>query len=320
MVCHVVRFQNKGEADARWGVLENEVVFPLSGTYDSTSAFIREGKSEAMAVCADSSKTGGLPYDGLTLLSPITKPCQVLCQGANYVSHMIDSGMNPDDKKFNMFFHKSAASITGPAGDIVKPDHVRLLDYEVELGLVIGEEITESVRVDDSNLATHVAGIVIGNDISARDVQIPEMQFFKGKSYRSFCPVGPVLCLLEKDEIRYLNEMKLTLSVNGELRQKDTTRNLVFKPAETLTELSQITDMHTGDLVLTGTPAGCALRIPSPVVAKIGALLPEPVKWKMFKKTQAKRKEYLRPGDVLRTSISSEDGVINLGVQENRVV
>ena len=85
-----------------------------------------------------------------------------------------------------------------------------------------------------------MAGICIGNDVSARDIQIPQMQFHKGKSYRGFCPLGPVLCLLEQDELHYLDDLQLELRVNGQVRQSDSTRNLVFKPAETLSEFSQI--------------------------------------------------------------------------------
>lgn len=320
MVCHVVRYIRNNQDTSEWGVLFQETIVPLSENYETTAAFLEHGKAEALSIKPKKASKKTLSIGDVRVLSPITKPCLVLCQGANYRDHMIESGMNPDDKQFNMFFNKSAASISGPSDDIIKPSHVNLLDYEVELGLVIGKNITAEERITRRNIGDYVAGIVIGNDVSARDVQVPQMQFFKGKSYRSFCPVGPVLCLLSGDEVNYLDDLELTLTVNDELRQQDNTRNLVFKPDETLTELSQVSDMHVGDLVLTGTPAGCALRIPSPLVAKIGGLLPERTKWKMFNKTQGRRDQYLNSGDRVRATIRSLDGVIDLGTQENRVV
>jgi 2-keto-4-pentenoate hydratase/2-oxohepta-3-ene-1,7-dioic acid hydratase in catechol pathway len=196
---------------------------------------------------------------------------------------------------------------------------VKLLDYEIELGLIIGTSVTEATEVSDDNLHRFVAAIVIGNDVSARDIQIPQMQFFKGKSYRTFCPVGPYLCLLEPDDFTYLSQLNLLLSVNGEVRQQDSTANLVFKPAETLTELSLIADLNVGDLILTGTPAGCAMRAPSANMQRLGGLLKEDKKWQMFNKMQAKRTQYLKPGDLVEARIFSTNDHINLGVQRNLV-
>ena len=117
-----------------------------------------------------------------------------------------------------------------------------------------------------------------------------------------------------------LERLSLRLTVNGELRQHDSTANLVHKPAATLTELSGVQDLHAGDLLATGTPAGCALSIPSPSRQRLGALLPEAVKWQVFMKVQARRTQYLQPGDVVEATIRSEDGRIDLGRQRNRIV
>ena len=172
--------------------------------------------------------------------------------------------MDPDAKTYNMIFTKATSCITAADSDVVRPRVVQFLDYEIELGLVIRREITSKVAVTDANLHKFVAGAVIVNDYSARDIQIPQTQFYKGKSFRTFGPIGPYLCLLEASDIPLLKELELTLMVNGEVRQKDSTRNLVFGPAETLTELSGVHDLAPGDLLSTGTPAGCALSIPSP--------------------------------------------------------
>jgi 2-keto-4-pentenoate hydratase/2-oxohepta-3-ene-1,7-dioic acid hydratase in catechol pathway len=146
------------------------------------------------------------------------------------------------------------------------------------------------------------------------------MQFYKGKSFRTFGTVGPFLGMLESTDLPLLKDLQLTLSVNGEVRQHDSTRNLVHGPAETLTELSGVQDLFPGDLLATGTPAGCALSIPSPLMQRIAALLPERMKWDAFMRVQAGRSQYLKPGDVVEASIKSTDGVIDLGVQRNRIV
>jgi 2-keto-4-pentenoate hydratase/2-oxohepta-3-ene-1,7-dioic acid hydratase in catechol pathway len=201
----------------------------------------------------------------------------------------------------------------------VKPANVRFLDYEIELGLVFRRDITGPVTVTAANLWDFIAGLVIVNDYSARDVQIPQTQFYKGKSFRTFGPVGPWLCLLEPADIGRIGDLQLTLTVNGSVRQKDSTRNLVYGPAETLTELSSVHDFSAGDLLATGTPSGCALSVPSPALQRVAALLPEKTKWKVFFDKQAKR-PYLQAGDVVEARIRSEDGVIDLGAQRNRVV
>lgn len=315
MPINIVRFQ---DAQAiRWGVLEGNSVRPLQVECTTTQALLTLGKAAVKSAVANAGERFDL--NTVTPLSPITAPSKILCQGANYRQHMIDSGMDPDAKKFNMFFTKSTAAITGPTGHVVKPRHVSLLDYEIELTLVLGNKTDSTVYITNENLHEYVAGICIGNDISARDIQIPQMQFHKGKSYRTFCPLGPVLCLLDANEMHYLNGLQLTLAVNGETRQSDSTANLVFKPAESLSEFSQIQDFEPGDVVMTGTPAGCALGLPSSIAIRLSGLLPEAKKWELFLNSQKRRKQYLRQGDVIESRIVSRDGIIDLGVQRHVV-
>ena len=256
----------------------------------------------------------------IELMSPVTENQQFLCQGANYRQHMIESGIDPNAKTFNMIFTKAPSCIAPANSDVVQPSRVRFLDYEIELGLVLKRNMSWGQRVTSDNLRDFVAGVVIVNDYSARDIQIPEMQFYKGKSFRTFGPVGPYLCLLEPDDFNRLGELQLTLTVNGVVRQRDRFQNLVHGPAETLTELSAVHDLNAGDLLSTGTPAGCALSVPSPLKQRIVALLPERLKWKMFLKIQARRTQYLNPGDIVESRIATADGSIDLGLQRNRIV
>lgn len=313
MALNIVRFTTAGQP--QWGLLQGSKVMTLNTTAKTTGELVSLGYS-GIHKCLTSHGQVHECKD-LTLLSPITTPTQVLCQGANYRQHMIDSGMDPDTKKYNMFFTKSSASVTGPYGSIIKPDHVELLDYEIELTLVMGKKTSGYVEVNEDNLHEYVAGICIGNDISARDIQIPQMQFHKGKSYRTFCPLGPVLCILDKKEMHYLDKLRLTLRVNGEIRQSDTTDNLMFKPAETIQEYSQIHDFQPGDVLMTGTPSGCALGLPKPAVVKASGLLPEEKKWALFTKIQKKRPQYLKKGDRVESTIVSTDGKLDLGKQHH---
>jgi 2-keto-4-pentenoate hydratase/2-oxohepta-3-ene-1,7-dioic acid hydratase in catechol pathway len=232
---------------------------------------------------------------------------------------MLESGVDPDAKNFNMIFTKAASCIVPADHDVIRPSVVRFLDYEIELGLVMKRDLTAPTHVSMGTLHTWIAGLVIVNDYSARDIQIPQTQFYKGKSFRSFGPVGPYLCLLEPDDFAYLGALELTLTVNGEVRQRDSTKNLVHDPASTLTELSGVQDLFAGDLLATGTPAGCALSVPSPTKQRLGALLPEAKKWDLFLAVQARRTQYLKPGDVVESRIRSADGRIDLGVQRNLV-
>jgi len=315
MATNLVRFEHRGAV--QWGVAIGAGIVPLAGAYPTTRDLIEEGEADWRHA---RNQPATLALADVALLSPVTAPARVLCQGANYRQHMIESGMDPDAKAFNMFFEKSDASISPPVGEVVRPAHVSLLDYEIELGLVFRKPITGPLTVTPETIGDHVFGLVIANDISARDVQLPQTQFFKGKSYRGFCPLGPWLVVPDPHEFPYLEHLTLTLSVNGMVRQQDSTANLVFKPAETISELSQFSDVAPGDILLTGTPSGCALRAPKPFIRKLmQLLLPEPKLWAAFRKGQAASGRYLQPGDVMRLTIASADRVIDLGEQQTTV-
>jgi 2-keto-4-pentenoate hydratase/2-oxohepta-3-ene-1,7-dioic acid hydratase in catechol pathway len=314
MALHILHYLHHGRA--QWGVVANGTITPIPGEFRSTAEFIETNPVERLVVLSDPT----IPESEVQWLSPVTINQQFICQGANYRQHMIESGMDPDVKKFNMIFTKATSCIVPADSTVVKPNEVRFLDYEIELGLVLKRDITSRETVTDENLHEYIAGAVIVNDYSARDIQIPQMQFYKGKSYRTFGPVGPYLCLLEKEDIPKLKELVLTLTVNGTVRQNDSTAGLVYGPAETLTELSGVQDLRVGDLLATGTPSGCALSVPSPERQRAAAQLPEAEKWGLFLQMQAERPQYLRVGDVVEAQIVSYDRSINLGVQRNVVM
>jgi 2-keto-4-pentenoate hydratase/2-oxohepta-3-ene-1,7-dioic acid hydratase in catechol pathway len=123
----------------------------------------------------------------------VTAPCRVVAQMTNYASHVKDAGMDPDTIPLT-FFRKASGSISGPFDDIVKPSHVRFLDYEVEIGLVIGRDIPVGTTIAESDLSDYIAGLVVTNHVSARDIHLPQTQFYEAKSYPTFTPVGPPWC------------------------------------------------------------------------------------------------------------------------------
>jgi 2-keto-4-pentenoate hydratase/2-oxohepta-3-ene-1,7-dioic acid hydratase in catechol pathway len=256
--------------------------------------------------------------DTLALLSPVTRPCRVVAQMTNFVSHVRDAGMDPESTPLT-FFRKSSASISGPCDPIVKPAHVRLLDYEVEIGLVVGREIPSGTTVS-GDISDHIAGLVVTNDVSARDIQLPQTQFYEAKSYPSFTPVGPALVLLDAEEFARFGDLRLRLSVNGEERQNSVVSgDMLYRPLAALTSLCRFQDLDAGDLILTGTPVGTALSAPPKPVEMISRLLPPAVKWKAFFAGQARNPKYLKDGDRVEASVATDDGAIDLGTQKTTV-
>lgn len=263
--------------------------------------------------------TDTVAVGSLGLLSPVTTPCRVVAQMTNYISHVRDSGMDPNSVPLT-FFRKASASITGPFGEIVKPPHVRFLDYEVEIGLVIGRDVAVGTAITDDNLSDYVAGLVVTNDVSARDVQLPQTQFYEAKSYPTFTPVGPALVLLDHDELKRFSDLRLRLRVNGHVRQDMTVGgDIIYPPVRALQALSRFQPLRAGDLVMTGTPVGTALSAPPALAQVLASLLPPAVKWKAFFNRQAKNAKYLHDGDVVEAAVATDDGAIDLGTQRTMV-
>ena len=302
-------------ADAWW------VATPAGAARVATSArTTAELLADRAAIQAAAGGADTVPVTDLELLSPVTTPCRVVAQMTNFASHVEDAGMDPKTIPLT-FFRKSSASISGPFADVVKPAHVKFLDYEVEIGLVVGRDIPVGTTISESNLSEYIAGLVVTNDISARDIQLPQTQFYEAKSYPSFTPTGPALVLLDADELKRFGQLRLQLRVNGERRQNALVDgDMLYSPVQALQSLSRFQDLAAGDLILTGTPVGTALSAPPKPIAFIASLLPPAVKWKAFFKSQARNPKYLRSGDVIEASVGTDDGAIDLGTQRMTVV
>jgi len=304
----------------RWGVLSEEKVFDIDNGSSTLAGFLKDGLKQAKYTL-QSANPESYSLNDVKLASPVTKPSTITCQGANYSSHRQESGMTAERPEFNLIFGKAESSLCGYDADVIRPKGVKLLDYEIELGLVIKNEINQPVEVTEENLHQYVAGFVIMNDISARDVQLPEGQWLRGKSYRTFAPAGPYLYIPEDDEFSAVHDLDLNLWVNDELRQSANTNQLLFKPEETLTELSEVMDFAPGDVLLTGTPGGVAMNLTQEQIeaaTKITSSLSDKVKG--FIEAQEDNKNYLNDGDIIRASIKSPDGFIDLGEQRNKIV
>jgi 2-keto-4-pentenoate hydratase/2-oxohepta-3-ene-1,7-dioic acid hydratase in catechol pathway len=255
----------------------------------------------------------------LDLVSPVTAPCRVVAQMTNYASHVKDAGLDPGTIPLT-FFRKTSGSISGPFDDIVRPGHVTCLDYEVEIGLVMALEVPVGTEVTEGNWTSFVAGLVVTNDVSARDVQLPKTQFFESKSYPTFTPVGPALVLLDDDELKRFGDLRLRLWVNGALRQDAVVEgDMIFSPLQALQALTRFQRLDAGDLLLTGTPEGTALSAPRKPVEFIAKFLPTALKWKLFFERQAQNPDYLKHGDVVELAIGTDDGAIDLGRQRTVV-
>lgn len=305
-------------ADA-WWIQTPDGATRLNTNATTTGELLKDQIGLGEAATAAANNADIVPVGDLALLSPVTAPCRVVAQMTNFTSHATDAGLDPKTIPLT-FFRKSSASITGPVADIVKPAHVRLLDYEVEIGLVIGRNIPVGTTIAESSLPDYVAGLVVTNDVSARDVQLPQTQFYEAKSYPSFTPVGPALVLLTAEEWRRFGDLRLKLRVNSELRQDmRVAGDMIYRPLQALQSLTRFQDLSAGDLILTGTPVGTALSAPPKPIEIIGSLLPPAIKWKAFFKRQGTNPKYLRDGDVVQASVASDDGVIDLGTQSNTV-
>jgi len=319
MAVNVVRYREGGAV--HWGTIDAarpDRVVRVEGEYATTRHFMREGARRACSQAPSGSASAAL--GDVEILCPITEDRQFLCQAINYHSHLRESGLDPVSSPFNIFFRKASSCLAPATSDIVCPAHVEFLDYEVEIGLVFARDVSEPLVVSDENLGDYVGALVLLDDVSARDVQLPETQFYKGKSYRTFGPAGPVLALVTAEELRRFGELRLRLCVNGEVRQDALASDMIHRPPETLTELSGLQNWEAGDLLATGTPGGCALQAPARPLALLAQVVSPVRRQALLRRVAARNEQRLRPGDVVEASIRTDDGAIDLGVQRNQVV
>jgi 2-keto-4-pentenoate hydratase/2-oxohepta-3-ene-1,7-dioic acid hydratase in catechol pathway len=197
------------------------------------------------------------------LLSPIPNPNKIICLAFNYVDHAKEQGLQaPDDPALVI---KPRTTLNSTNSEIICPDFVTQLDYEVELAIIVGKNC-KNITVNDAPNA--IFGYMVFNDVSARDIQFRDKQFTRGKSFDSFAPCGP--WITTKDEINDVQNLKMTTKINDELRQNSSTKNMFIKIPEIISKISKVMTLEKGDIISTGTPAGVMLNKPNAVFLKDG--------------------------------------------------
>ena len=182
----------------------------------------------------------------------IPRPGKIVCVGLNYRDHAAEAGM--ELPKAPLLFAKWPNTLIGHGDPIVLPPESTQVDYEAELGVVIG---TRARRVSERDALDHVEGYICLNDVSARDLQFADGQWTRGKSPDTFCPVGPRL--VPREEIDDPQALAIRCLVNGEALQDSSTAQMIFSVAEVIAYASQVITLEPGDLIATGTPAGVGI-------------------------------------------------------------
>lgn len=185
-----------------------------------------------------------------TWLPPIAKPGKILCVGRNYAAHSTEQGMDPEKKP--LLFSKFSSCLVGHQSKINKPIHTEFLDYEVELAVIISKSTSSLTKNDDP--LDFVFGYTVANDLTARDIQKSENQWTRGKGFDQSLPIGPTI--VTSDEIRDPKNNDIWLQVNGENRQLSNTSLMIFDVPFLIRYISELITLKSGDIILTGTPAG----------------------------------------------------------------
>lgn len=280
----LVRFDDAGVP--RIGVVKGSTVVSLaslSKKYPTMLSLIAGGDI-ALEAARDAAETAGerRPLESVKLFAPIERPEKFLAIGMNYRKHMEEAKRIGAPVPTNQYwFNKQTSCIVGPYDD-TDPGVSEALDYEVELGVVIGKS---AKHVSVENAKDHVFGYVVCNDVSARDWQGHAPTFTVGKSFDTHGPIGP--WIVTADEIPDPHTLALRAYVNGELRQDSNTSELIYNVWDQIAYLSTAFTLNPGDLLATGTPSGVGVAMQPP--------------------------KFLQPGDVVRCEV---DGI---GAIENKV-
>jgi 2-keto-4-pentenoate hydratase/2-oxohepta-3-ene-1,7-dioic acid hydratase in catechol pathway len=203
------------------------------------------------------------PLSRARLRAPIARPNKVTCIGLNYADHAREQGLEPPSKP--IYFLKSCNTICGPGDKIVLPPNSTKVDYEAEFVVVIGKS---GKRIPEEKAHEHIAGYMIMNDVSARDMQYSDKQWYRGKSCDTFAPTGP--WIVTQDEIPDPHNLRIFLTLNGQTMQDSNTNNLIFKVPFLISYLSQSVTWDVGDLISTGTPCGVGVYRKPQVFLKPG--------------------------------------------------
>lgn len=326
MAIQIVRYSDSNVE--KWGVLASEApcapeddiaIRTINTDAQTTAELIKENDTSGLSISEQE-----FTVSASQLVSPVTSDGKIVCQGLNYMEHSAEDAGVAERLK-NLIFMKASSTISGPYDNIIKPSDVELLDYEVEIGLVLRQPVSRDSMINQENIGDYVGAVVLCNDVSARDVMFGAsfLQWFNGKSRRSFCPTGPVLYLLDKTEVsETLDNLDFDLVWREEIRQEGCSSDMIFKPSDTLNTLANLMDMNTGDLLLTGTPGGVIAKGSPKIFGVICDNLLDDNKRtdELIAEMKESVSDFMQPGDKVICSLTDKSTGIFLGKQVNVVV
>jgi len=274
----IMRFATIRTADGTTAArLEDQTLIPLTAT--SVSELLQTGLDSAR----DRVGAQPVPVPEADFAPVVPNPGKIICVGLNYRTHITETGR--ETPEYPTIFTKYPDALLGPGDDLVIPSVSDRVDWEVELGVIVGQPIRRASR---EQAKAAIAGYTVTNDVSMRDWQRRTLQWWAGKNFEASTPAGPYL--VTPDEVDDAQDLEVRCEVDDDIVQQSRTSDLLFTPADILAYVSQIVTVRPGDLVLTGTPGG------------VGDARKPPV--------------YLRPGNVLRTSIEGLGECVNTCVAD----
>ena len=256
----LVRFGDKGkEKPGLWkdgNIVDLKKIFP--DIPDIGEVFFRENWLEKIAKINDPGQTLNVRIG-----CPIHAPSKIICLGKNYAEHAKEGGFENPDKP--LIFCKTPNALNGPFDPIILPKSSGKIDWEVELAIIISKQ---GKRIRKTEAWEYIAGFTIMNDVSGREAQFSDSQWFRGKSFDGFAPIGPFI--VTPDEIGDVNNLRLTAKVDGDIMQDGNTRDMIFDVSTIIEDISEDITLIPGDIISTGTPAGVGIFRDPPVVLKPG--------------------------------------------------
>jgi 2-keto-4-pentenoate hydratase/2-oxohepta-3-ene-1,7-dioic acid hydratase in catechol pathway len=258
----IVTFQQSGKTPEPGVIVDGKVVSLAGAGYPDVLSLIMAGDAGLQAA-RSARPSAGVDLGSVKLLAPIPRPGKVICVGLNYRDHAIESGM--DIPKVPTIFNKFPSVVIGPGDNIVLPKNSEKPDYEAEFAFVVGRG---GRHIAENSWREHMFGYTIVNDVSARDYQMATTQWLMGKTFDTFCPMGP--WIVTADEIADPHALDIKMTINGEVLQNSNTRELIFNIPALLSYISGVCTLEPGDIVSTGTPAGVGLGFKPPRWLKAG--------------------------------------------------
>ncbi len=259
----IIRFGEKGKEKP--GLLKGKKIVDLTTIFpeipDIGKEFFENKWLEKIALI----DAPGTEMD-VRLGCPLINPSKIICLGKNYEDHANEGGLGKPENP--LYFCKTSNTLNGPFDPIILPQSSKQVDWEVELAIIIGKQ---GKRIKQQDAFKYIVGFTVMNDVSGRDAQFSDSQWFRGKSFDTFAPIGPSIVTV--DEIKNVQNLQLTTVVNGSTMQKGNTKDMIFDIPHIMENISEDITLFPGDIISTGTPAGVGIFRNPPIVLKAGDIV-----------------------------------------------